>query len=324
LRIVPPTSTSWNADHRNDIAQRHVDDVDRFVLSLGDCDDLVAGLECVRLVRCTARDDSLDDRVAVLRREGDADPVEREAHLDLEVLDRFGWVVGRVRVEGAGKGVQEICVGIAGLEFQGALGHELRAMDQLLLRLVELHVAAQIVGHLEVDEAFEQAQAIDIILGMAALVGVEDQTYVRIERVVLARYVGGHLVFHALVAPVEIALDIVEEFALAVLDREEHALQLTAQLLDLGAEEEGLRGIDAIDIGVDRSLAEFAVETAKTDMTLEQALDQIPAPGAGQLRRTERHRPRGCEKAREDRETDDGREAGRNASALHPDRDLGF
>ena len=77
-------------------------------------------------------------------------------------------------------------------------------------------------------------------------------------------------------------------------------------------------------VGSSKDTAEFAVETAETDMTLEQALDQIPAAGAGQLWRAERHRPRGCDKAREDRETDDGREARRNTRTLRPDRDLGF
>ncbi len=84
------------ADETHDLVQVHVDDGlglgirDGLALTIGDLadrDDLVLGLQHLGLVGRAARDDFLDDGKAVLRAEASADALERETHIDLEVLE---------------------------------------------------------------------------------------------------------------------------------------------------------------------------------------------------------------------------------------------
>jgi hypothetical protein len=166
-------------------------------------------------------------------------------------------------------------------------------MDQALLGLGELHVAREIVRDLEVDEAMDEILPAGLVLGMAALLGVEDQADVGIEGVVGARHEVAHVLLHPLVALREVDLDVVENLALAALHGEEHALEPGAQTRDLVREVERLRGVDALDIGVDRALAQLGVESAEADVALEQVLDQLPAAGAVELRRCEHLGPGG-------------------------------
>ena len=57
-------------------------------------------------------------------------------------------------------------------------------MNQLLFRFVTFHVAAEIIRHLKMHETFEELNATLVVDGMAALVGIEDETHVCIEGVV--------------------------------------------------------------------------------------------------------------------------------------------
>ena len=59
--------SAFTTNHRDDVAERHVDDVDRFLPFLRHGDDLVAGNQGLGLVRRAAGDDPLDDGVALLR-----------------------------------------------------------------------------------------------------------------------------------------------------------------------------------------------------------------------------------------------------------------
>ena len=93
------------------------------------------------------------------------------------------------------------------------------------------------------------------VLGMTAFVGIEDQLDRRVDGVVRIRDLGADLVLHALVALDEVGMELVEHFALLVLHAEEHAAQLQLEAVDLGAQEERVRRIDAVDVGVDRAFS---------------------------------------------------------------------
>ena len=143
-------------DQAHDVPQRHVDDVDRLLVLLGHGDDAVARFEDADAIRRATGDDLLDHRVAIPLRERDADALERELHLDLEVLPDLGREIGGVRVEGAGEGVEEGRVEILAGAFFDALGEQLVAMHEAPLGFLEIFLRLQVVRDLEVDERAQQ------------------------------------------------------------------------------------------------------------------------------------------------------------------------
>ena len=95
------------ADQFDDVAELHIDHVDHLALAfLPHADDLVLDLQPAVLVGGAVGDDLLDDRVAVLVRQRRANPLQLQAHGDVEVLLRAGRHVVGVRVERRRIGVE--------------------------------------------------------------------------------------------------------------------------------------------------------------------------------------------------------------------------
>ena len=103
----PDLGPARPADVADHVVELLLDQVDLLAVLLLDADDLVFGLEPAVLVGRHAGDDLGDDRVAVLRPERRADPLQREVELLVEhVLQVLRAQVGRVRVEGLGQAGQ--------------------------------------------------------------------------------------------------------------------------------------------------------------------------------------------------------------------------
>ncbi len=94
------------ADQADGVAQAHIDDIDRLVRTLSHLEDLVFRFQ-LSLAGGGAAGDDLDHLdVAVLFAQGGADPFERAAHADIEILLRLGRQVDGVRVKGPGDRVE--------------------------------------------------------------------------------------------------------------------------------------------------------------------------------------------------------------------------
>ena len=144
---------AYEAHH---FTQVHVDDIDRLFTVLRDCDDFVVGEQFADAMGGAARDHLFDDRISVARRKCDPDPDQRKPHLDLEVFVGLLGKVARVRIERGRECVEEQAVGVFLIELSGALQRKLVAVDELLFRLGEFHVGAEVVRHLEVDQLLEK------------------------------------------------------------------------------------------------------------------------------------------------------------------------
>ncbi len=188
------------ADQAYRVAQGHVDDVDEILAFLGHPDDLVLGPQHVVPVCCSAGDDPLGHRVAVLLGKRHADAFERERHADPEVLQNPGREIVGVRVQRRGEGVEERGVGLFRSGVHEAPQAPLVAPDELLLGLREFGVVAHIVGHLEVNQTAQQVVARLVVLRVAAHLRVEDQGRRGVDLVgfradEVAHELGGSLVF---------------------------------------------------------------------------------------------------------------------------------
>ena len=91
------------ADHLDNVAQVHVDDVNRLFPFLGHGDDLVLRLQQARALGASAGNQLLNDGKAVIAAEGGPDPLQGKLHLNLEVLKIFGGQIVRVRIQGQGE-----------------------------------------------------------------------------------------------------------------------------------------------------------------------------------------------------------------------------
>ena len=160
-------------------------------------------------------------------------------------------------------------------------------MDQLLFGLRQLHVAFEVVPHLEVDQALHQFLATRVIDGVSPFLRIEDQHDVRVDCVGFVGNEVSDLALHAGITLVQVELEFVELLALVVLHIEEHTDQIRLESLDFIAEEEGLRGIDPFDVRVDRPLAKFWIQDVEADVSLQETVDEVVAAGAGELGRGE-------------------------------------
>ena len=124
------------ADHLDDVAQAHVDHVDRVLAILLHRQDQVAGIELALAPGRAAGDHLADLDVVVALGEHRADAFEGAAHLDLEVRLLLRRQVVRVRTEDAAQGVDE---GLDGFEWARrgqALETTLVVGGQILARLL--------------------------------------------------------------------------------------------------------------------------------------------------------------------------------------------
>ena len=160
-----------------------------------------------------------------------------------------------MRIERAGECVEEDSVGVSRFELRDSFRHQLIAMDQFFLGFIEFHVATEIVRHLKVDQPFDELFAALFVFGMPALVGIQNESDVGVECVVFARQEFSDLLLHSLVASNEIGMELFEQLAFPILHAEEHATESKPQDVDLAAQEKGLRGVDALDVGFDGPFA---------------------------------------------------------------------
>ena len=121
------------ADQLHDVVELHVDHVDHLALVvLADADDLVLDLEPAVLVGGAAGDDLLDHRVAVLAHQRGPDPLQLQAHGDVEVLLRVGRHVVGMRIERRGEGVQIHLQQLVAVDLVHPLGEAVVAPGQLV------------------------------------------------------------------------------------------------------------------------------------------------------------------------------------------------
>ena len=273
------------ADHADHVAQVHVDHVDEFALGLCDAEDAVLRLDAAFLGRRAAGHHLFDDRVAVARGEHRADALERETHVDLEVLEIVGREVGGVGIEGGREGVEEASVDLVGLHLLGAQRHQLVAVDQLLLGFVERLAVGDVVRHLEVDQAPVEILASGLVGREAALLGIDLQRRVLVDRVVGPRDVVADEGLHLAIALDRRRVHLVELRAVAARDRAEHACELLAQRRRVRLEEERPRRIQMSQRRLGDALLQVFRECAVLHVILEVGAEQTRQRLAGQRAR---------------------------------------
>ncbi len=142
------------------------------LVALGHGDDLVVGLQRALAGGRAAGNDGRDHRVAVLPAQRGPDPLQREAHGDVEVLQVVRGQVGRVRVVGAGEGVEEgrhhVVVRVAlDAEVQRAV-----ALAQHLVGRRGLLPAQGQLQHLALEAPPQQPARLPIVDGVGRLLAV--------------------------------------------------------------------------------------------------------------------------------------------------------
>ena len=93
------------ADHADDVAQVHVDDVNGLFPFLCHGDDFVLWLQQSRTLGTAPGNQFFDDGKAGIAAQHGPDSLQGKLHLNLEVLEVFGGQVARVRIQGPGEGL---------------------------------------------------------------------------------------------------------------------------------------------------------------------------------------------------------------------------
>ncbi len=147
------------ADHLDNVAQVHVDDVNGLFPFLGHGDDLVLRLQQARALGASPGNQLFNDGKAVVAAEDGPDPLQGKLHLNPEVFKVFGGQVARVRIQGQGEGLGEARNEL----FRIALDHphrlQLVAVNLLLLGLRQVNACQQGVFDLELHDLSQELTA---------------------------------------------------------------------------------------------------------------------------------------------------------------------
>jgi len=165
------------ADHVNDAAQFHADDLDGFAARLLHRDNLVVHVDLAAEIRRTAGLDLLDHAVAVvLDAQHGADADEREFHLDAEILQGVGGKIGGMGVIHPGEAGEKHLLHVERLDIADILQHALIAFAHGCLGLRRGFLGQQVLQDLVFDAAPPQVIGLGGVGGeiaLAAIRGVE-------------------------------------------------------------------------------------------------------------------------------------------------------
>jgi hypothetical protein len=215
--------------------------------------------------------------------EGHANPLERELHLDLEVVEGVLREIRGVGVERVGECVEVAGVEILAIELRDALRAQLVAVNQPLARLAQLFAARQEVRDLEVHQRRQPRVALLRRLRPAPLLGVDHDLGAGVDLVVVG---AGQLSYEALLRARPRDGVFVDRAQLRALPRahlEERVLEPLREPLLLFLEVEQPLRIEAFDVGRDRSLADTRGHHVDADVLLQQQGRELAQVAAGEF-----------------------------------------